>query len=193
MSGHLAQAVSGTTTTNYCVPAGNECSECTASCVECGCCHRGCCRDPFVCWGPGVDQCTSPSSPPAQPAPPAPPAPPTDWFESTASYFNLLDPTQNHGYVGCVTCDYACGLDDGAWLVSRSTYGFDRGQCNRDIEIFSYDTSRSATVPIRDVMMAGDRHANDLDLTPAVARELGFDPTPDNFGSNKRIKWRFVS
>lgn len=102
-----------------------------------------------------------------------------------------MDPAQNHGYVGCTSCT-GCDHTDESWLVARSIQGFDDSQCRKKIEVFAYDTQKTVTVPIEDKMMAGDRNANDLDLSPAVARALGFNPTPNNFGPNKRIKWRFV-
>ena len=117
-----------------------------------------------------------------------------EWIEATASYYNIGDYVQNDGHPGCTQCDQCKGFTDDVSLVALQKDGFEelKRPCHKEIEIFAYDTNKTVRTKIQDTMSAGDRAKFDLDLTPGLARLLGFNPTPNNYGPNKKVKWRFV-
>ena len=110
----------------------------------------------------------------------------------TASYYNLGSFEQNDGYPGCTDCQGCFGGTDDSFLVAVTFKSYDRSMCGKTIRLERIDTGQGVNVAIQDKMMAGDRSENDLDLTPAVAKALGFDPSPGSYGPNKAVRWRFV-
>lgn len=134
--------------------------------------------------------------PPKPPAPAPQPQPQAqqsyDWKYGTMSYYNLGDYAQNDGWPGCTDCDGCFGGDDNSWLVALSVKGYNKSMCGKTIRLERTDNGKYVDVPIRDKMMAGDRNANDIDATPIVARSLGFNPTRNEYGPNKNIRWRFL-